>query len=239
MGELVYMIDKAGERIVITGITERKYAEKNNLRHLTTICAPFLVGGESAGNLIVHDRYGKQKAKGALKYSGVYKSLNLFGGHTTPTKDGLNLIGTFVTEAILFDGLCKEMGEELLRKSGNDSEPIPYDIPLFKAIPVGFTEYTDENKKNNEYSYVFALPVNFSDYESLIAADDYEEKDIQLPVENHSLEALKAMWLAEKLAVVKSGTSEVEVCDAIFRLFLPENKPVHDKLEKIIKIYKR
>jgi hypothetical protein len=246
--EKVYIIKKIGERFKITDTVDRVYAEEKNLRHLTTICVPFLIDGgkNKKGKWVVHDRYHKLVAKGKASPNIIIKSFNLFGGHNNPPENSAHLIGSYIDEAILFDGLRKELNEEILQKTdkktnvkklevwdkgkntGEKESAVPYPVPLFAPIPIGFAEYKD--KSNTEYSYVFALPLKYNEYKQLIAADDYEIKgkkhDISLPLKYFSENELAAM--------MNKNAPKVEICDAITRLFLPVNKTTLEKLRKVI-----
>jgi hypothetical protein len=246
--EKVYIIEKVGENYKITDIVSRTHAEANNLCHLTTICLPFIIdGGEDVkGRWVAHDRYHKLVAKGKACPEKIFQSFNLFGGHTTPPDNTENLIGTFIDEAILYDGLRKELMEEILQrtdegsmelevwekgiKTGNLINAMPYPVSLFTPIPIGFAEYADKN--NTEYSFVFALPIKHSDYKKLIAADDYEQIDekhnISLPLELFSEDELVAM--------MNENNPNIEICDAITRLFLLQNSDTLEKLREVVKI---
>ena len=257
--ERIFIIEKVIEGCKITDIVERSYAEAKNLRHLTTICVPFMVDGgvDKKGKWIVHDRYHKQVAKGKASPEKIIKSFNLFGGHTTPPENAAQLIGTFVNEAILFDGLLKELNEELLQQTKkadireleiwenglNTYKSLyaaPYSVPLFAPVPIGFAEYADS--ANTEYSYVFALPIKDKDFRrQLIAADDYEVKgkkhDISLPLECFFENELKKLWEKELEAKKLGKEPDIEVADAITRLFLSENARTLRKLRKTINDY--
>ena len=254
--ELVYIVEEIEGEHKIIGVAERKLAEKANLRHLTTICVPFICddgqddeGNSIKGNWIVHNRYHKQVAKGEKSPPEAY---NLFGGHTNA--ETFAEIGTTISEAVLFEGVRKELSEELFTKKKGaksataklevweDGSPVEeggkiatidaaqYHVPLFGVIPVGFTEY--ESGSNKEYSYVFALPVPFEEYKNLVAADDYErdgeKHSICLPVTSYSETQLKKLH-------EMADPGEVEVCDAILRLlYAPRNVATFSSLRSII-----
>jgi len=256
--ELIYLVEKIEEEYKIIGIADRKLAEKANLRHLTTICVPFICddgkdeeGNDVKGNWIVHNRYHKQAAKGE---ECPPESYNLFGGHCTT--ESIENIGSVVSESILFDGIRRELNEELLRKKTDEKDKIiklevwengsrkmknkkivtidaaQYHVPLFSIIPVGYTEY--DGGSNREYSYVFALPVPYEAYKNLVAADDYEKNakkhNIFLPVKNFSESRLKEL---NKIANIKSHN----LADAVFRLFEPQNEKTLIKLREKISEY--
>jgi len=251
--EQLLLVDKNDGVYTITGVTDRKFAEKNNLRHLTTICVAYIADGIHKGKWIVHNRYHKQIAKGL---QSPVVSYNLFGGHCTPGDYSLgSLMNVEVSEKFLRAQMLRELSEELLEKGDpsirwrwdyalevweNGKRKLSDGVPATTVVkshyvtekslvPVGFTEYSDE--KNSEYSFVFALPVASFLYNQLVAADDYyveedhSKRRIMLPLTVFSEDELKAMALSVR---------EVEVCDSISRLFDEVNLPVLEKLRLII-----
>lgn len=246
-GELLYMVKKSDEEYIITGITERSVAEKMGLRHLTVIVVPFVTDGADKGCWIVHNRHDKQVAKGK---TGAPLSLNLFGGHCGPSDNDISgVIGQTVGIERLRKNALRELSEELLCKNGMEKQlelwrdgmfageflyASPYEVYPESLIPIGFTEYAA--KDNIEYSYIFALPVPGSQVEQIIAADNYEkrsqtdgiayETDIALPVVFMAESELKRLW--------ESRDPQVEVCDAITRLWEEQNRVVHQRLIEYI-----
>ncbi|MFA0814528.1 MAG: hypothetical protein ACC608_01935 [Anaerofustis sp.] len=242
-GELLYMIKKSDDRYIITGITERSVAEKLGLRHLTVIIVPFVTDGADKGCWIIHNRHDKQIAKGK---TSAPLSLNLFGGHCGPPEDDIaRLIGKTVGPELLRENALRELSEELLCKNGMKKRlelwrdgvfageflyASPYEVCPESLIPIGFTEYAA--KDNVEYSYIFALPVPGSQVEQIIAADNYDkhsqadgityETDIALPVVFMTESELKRLW--------ESRDPQVEVCDAITRLWEEQNRAVYQRL---------
>jgi hypothetical protein len=92
-------------------------------------------------------------------------------------------------------------------------------------IPVGFTSFADGS--NVEYSYLYLLPIPEKDIPHLIAADNfisgdylsgYKEINLELPIELHTEGELKHMH--------QSNEPNIEICDAITRLWSDENKAV-------------
>lgn len=248
-GELIYMVQKLDENVVISGITERSIAEKLGLRHLTVIIVPFVADGAHEGHWITHNRHDKQIVKGK---ACAPLSLNLFGGHCGPSDDITGLVGQTVKDELLFENALRELSEELLVQEGLEKRlerwgggvftgeylnASPYEVCEEDLIPIGFTEYTA--KDNVEYSYVFALPVPGSQVEQLIAADNYmkisqadgtaREADIALPVEVKEEAELKRLW--------ESRDPQIEVCDAITRLWEDQNREVYQKLLDSIRTY--
>lgn len=247
-GELLYLVGKSDESYLITGITERLVAEKRGLRHLTVIIIPFITDGANKGCWIVHNRHDKQIAKGK---TSAPLSLNLFGGHCGPPEDDVAaLIGKTVELELLRENALRELSEELLCKNGTEKRlelwrdgafardflyAAPYKVSPESLIPVGFTEYAA--KDNVEYSYIFALPVPGDQSEQIIAADNYEkrgqiiegmvyEADIALPVMFIPEPELKRLW--------EKRDPEIEVCDAITRLWEEQNRAVYQRLIEYI-----
>jgi 8-oxo-dGTP pyrophosphatase MutT (NUDIX family) len=247
-GELLYLVGKSDESYLITGITERSVAEKTGLRHLTVIIIPFITDGANKGCWIVHNRYDKQIAKGKISAP---LSLNLFGGHCGPPEDDVGgLIGKTVELELLRENALRELSEELLCKNGTEKRlelwrdgvfageflyASSYEVCPDDLIPVGFTEYAA--KDNVEYSYIFALPVPEDQAEQIIAADNYEkrgqiiegmvyEADIALPVMFMPEPELKRLW--------EKRDPEIEVCDAITRLWEEKNRVVYQRLIEYI-----
>jgi hypothetical protein len=250
-GELLYLVGKSDESYLITGITERSVAEKTGLRHLTVIIIPFITDGANKGCWIVHNRHDKQIAKGK---TSTPLSLNLFGGHCgTPEDDVAGLIGKTVELELLRENALRELSEELLCKNGTEKRlelwrdgvfageflyASSYEVCPDDLIPVGFTEYAA--KDNVEYSYIFALPVPGEQAEQIIAADNYEkrgqiiesmvyEADIALPVMFMPEPELKRLW--------EKRDPEIEVCDAITRLWEEQNRVVYQRLIEYIGTY--
>jgi hypothetical protein len=97
-----------------------------------------------------------------------------------------------------------------------------------RLIPVGYTEYDSAN--NREFSYVFALPVPPEDYTGLISADDYiGENDKHLNIKL-SLD----LFTEEELKDKHYNVQDIEVCDAITRLWDDKNIQTLEKLHSII-----
>ncbi|MDR0992910.1 MAG: hypothetical protein LBL87_08480 [Ruminococcus sp.] len=234
--ETIYQGKKVGAEYIVEDFVDRDYAENNGIRHFTAIIVPFITDGKDKSKWIVHDRTPKLWAKKKpVRYE---KSYNLIGGHIKA--DDLSLKGKPMPYKTLLEGALAELSEELFQ---NDfAEPKAVDVEVWEngkntgrvsqvgrynhkeLIPVGFTEYTAKN--NVEYSCVFALPVPPEDYGNLVSADDYGKNlNVKLNLEKFSEEQLKDMY---------ENDPSVEVCDAINRLWLPENAETLDKLRLII-----
>ncbi len=246
--ELLYMVIKMDEKYIISGITERSVAEKLGLRHLTVIVVPFVMDGTDKGFWIIHNRHDKQIAKGK---TSAPLSLNLFGGHCGPSDDDITgRIGQMVENELLCENALRELSEEFLCKKGMEkrlelwSEGLfageylyasPYEVCYENLIPIGFTGYTA--KDNVEYSYIFALPVPGSQVDQIIAADNYHkysqtdgkayEIDIALPVVSMAESELKRLW--------ESRNPQIEVCDAITRLWEEQNHATYQRLLECIR----
>jgi len=236
--EKLYIIKKSRRGYIISGFEERIVAESEGHRHLTVIIVPFVADGSEKGRWIVHDRTKKLWAKG--KKAVLSPSLNLFGGHCSVIADQLRQAGEPVTKDIFDEAAERELEEELLcRGSGRSletwtsnkgpsggTEAAQY---VHKAlISIGLVTYS--GRDNREASYLYALPVPSKDMDALIAADNYfrqgKEHDIALPILRKSEAELKALY---------KQNPEVELCDAITRLWLWENRAVHRKLRHAIR----
>jgi len=249
--ELVYLIGRSEGNYLITGVTKRDLAHELGLCHLTVIIVPFISNGLHKGKFIVHDRTAKLEATRVA--NGKSPSYNLFGGHCIAD---VAKIGATVTDSICKEEAKRELSEELFRKGGPGSkiqleiweggkrqehtaQAEPYKPN--ELIPIGIT--LNPNEHNNECSYYFALPVPESDIFggeigfsdaipenlSLLAADSYrlngKERNILLPIKIFSeLELLKIPYLNPK----------TEICDAITRLWRPENERVYKTLKQYI-----
>lgn len=249
-GEMLFILKKLDDEYIITGITKRSVAEKMGLRHLTVIVVPFVTDGPDKGCWIIHNRHDKQIAKGK---TSAPLSLNLFGGHCGPSNDDtIGAIGLKVGLDMLREHALRELSEELLYKNGLEKRLEVWRDGVFtgeyisasqyrvhpELFPIGFTEYTA--KDNVEYSYIFALPVPGVHAEQIIAADNYEkststgtktyEADIALPILFMQESELKRLW--------RSRIPQVEVCDAITRLWEEQNEAVYQKLIEYISNYK-
>lgn len=248
--EMVCLVEERDGRVYINGMAERGTAELDGLRHLTVIVVPFIAAGPYAGCWVVHNRFEKQLAKGKPCPP---LSLNLFGGHYDGAGERMaDLIGYPVPERLLRMYLLREMSEELYtteisadtapimleRRLNGSSSPDggirahPYASPLSEPIPAGYTVYT--SKSNLECSYIYALPIPGMDAEKLIAADDYRRADgtkgdLLLPVILTTEAELRRQF--------QSGDPEIEVCDAITRLWEKQNAGTHEKLLRIIHAY--
>lgn len=235
--EPLYIVETKEEEIIITGFTERSTAEKYGIRHLTVIIVPFVIDGDNAGKWIVHDRTAKQWGNGKINCKS--PSWNFFGGHATADSTNIDLIGKVVPQSICLDAAKRELEEELLcpggekilevwknkKKTNKIVHGIPYQAQ--ELIPIGFSSYTD--KDNVELSYFYALPIPQEDVKNLFGADNYTRDrvihEVYLPI---------CLFLEKDLLVASQMKPDIEVCDAITRLWLPENKTVIEKLRTVI-----
>lgn len=239
-GEKLYIVEKTKLGYEIVGFKARSVAEKQGLRHLTVIIVPFVTSGPEQGRWIVHDRTAKLWAKG--KAAAASASLNLFGGHCSADEEAQKRIGELVTMDIFDVAAKRELEEELLRRGkghtleGWQSKAGPSEsreaagyahLPL---IPIDVVTYDGED--NKEASFLYALPVPAADVDALIAADNYErdhkERDIALPILRMNGKELKRLH---------KQNPDVEICDAISRLWLWKNRAANRKLNRAIRDY--
>jgi hypothetical protein len=240
--ELLYILNlnESGETYDIVGFAERKYAEEHRLRHLTVIIVGFISDGKDKGKWVVHDRTEKQLAKG--KKDAKSPSYNLIGGHVmvdmTDMSSVMDLAGKN-TSSVEIKEIClkaaqRELNEELyLRGWTAKLAVLKNGIPTNNVITVSPYKHkpliyigisTYESNDNVEVSYIYALPIPSSDYDKLVAADDYvdekgKHRDIFLPISAYSECELKKLHQ-------DSSISNAEVCDAITRLWSEENEYV-------------
>jgi hypothetical protein len=244
--EMLYQGDKEGNEFIISGFVDRDEAEANGIRHYTAIIVPFIMDGDEKGMWVTQNRYNKLCAKNKITDNDeLENSYNLIGGHIKVAIEDEALIGKPMPYSILLEGALTELSEELYHSGIVDLDEVVLEqwvngkktneflrVGKYCArqlIPVGFTEYTAKN--NVEFSYVFALPVPSEDYNGLVSADDYIDKNgkhqnIELKLEKFTENELRHLHRHHK--------PKVEVCDAITRLWLPENKDTLNKLHEII-----
>ena len=233
--EILYIVERHKDRYYITGFTERETAEQFGVRHLTVIVVPFLINGPDQESGLFMTAAPVGEGETGLKSP----SYNLFGGHCTADLARPELIGAEIPMEICLDAARRELDEELLFEGkgkplevwekGAKTEQVLDSAP-YQAddlIPLGFASY--EDKDNVEFSYFFALPVSGTDVGGLIAADDYLKDGVKhnvfLPIKIVSESDLQVMLQTEP---------RVEICDAITRLWLEENKAVRSKLHETI-----
>ena len=234
--ERIITVDRKDDKILYTGSVERDIAHQSGICHLTVIIVPFISDGADQGKWIVHNRRDKQLAKG-LNTPGY--SYNLFGGHCNPPENEDELIGTEISEDVLLDSALREMSEEFYLKSErgvalenyNTEKAVyakPYPLSPAKLIPLGWADYSDG--RDAECSFYYALKVPSKDAQNVIAADDYIRTDgrkgnIGLPI---SFKSEQEMFL-----LYQQNNSDIEICNAISRLWDPQNNTVLSKIRQI------
>jgi hypothetical protein len=230
--ETIYQGKKEGSKYIVDGVVDRDVAEKDGIRHFTVIIVPIITDGEDKGKWIVADRTKKQQAKNKpVKHE---KSYNLIGGHIKA--NDMSLIGQPMSDEVLLEGALEELSEELFsaqfETSGNVSVEL-WENGKFtgcresvgkynnkELIPIGFTEFT--SAQNTEYSYVYVLPVPSADVAYLVTADDYGKGlNVKLDI---------AIFSESQLKDMHENDPSIEICDAITRLWLPENTEILEKL---------
>ncbi len=236
-GEMLYAVEMVGGRYIITGYVDRDTAHKTGAQHLSVIIVPFVVG---SGKWLVHDRTAKLWAKG--NPNPKTPSYNFWGGHCT-ADEKMQPMKTEITEELLNASAKLELSQEMLWnvdgikwlevwESGikTDKSVSASQYPIGELIKIGYTTYKSNN--NVEASFIYALPIPEEDVENLVAADNYmrdgEERDVWLPIS--VMDEVELKILVNNL--------EVEVCDAITRLWLPENESVYKKLRTVIADYR-
>lgn len=236
--EKLYIVEKRRRGYSILGFEERAAAEANGLLHLTVIIVPFITDGPEKGQWIVHDRTAKLWAKGKTDVRS--PSLNLFGGHCSVAEEQGTRTGEPVTREIFDSAAERELGEELLcrgsgrylevwkSKGGPSSDTRAAQYTHAPLIPIGIVTCNEAN--NREASFLYALPVPSTDADALIAADNYlwqgVEQNIALPILRKSETELRALH---------KNNPEVEICDAITRLWRLENSAAHRRLQRAIR----
>jgi hypothetical protein len=255
MGEKIYEGEKGGKNnleYMVVGTVDRDKAEAKGICHFTTIIVPFITDtnpdSEDKGKWIFHDRTPKLWAK--KKTPQYKKSFNLIGGHIQAVDE--SLIGKAMKSKTLVEGALDELSSELLIEDiSSDFDDIKVEIwdkdgkngtlnarKYFsrQLIPVGYTEYDSEN--NKEFSYVFALPVPIEDYGELICADDYidvdnEHRNVKLKKKLATEEVLYAIYQEQQRIIAANKEPEIEICDAITRLWDDKNATNKKTLAKL------
>jgi hypothetical protein len=232
MGETIFYGRKLGSDYIVAGVVDRDSAEIDGIRHFTTIIVPIIADGADKGKWIVADRTAKQWAKN--KPTEYAKSYNLIGGHIKA--NDISLVGKPMPPEVLLEGALEELSEELYstqsETSGTASLEIWKDGKFTghresvgrynhnELIPIDYTEF--KSKNNVEYSYVYALPVPSKDVAGLVAADDYGKNlNVKLDI---------GIFSEAQLNNMDKNDPSIEICDAIKRLWLPENAGVLAKL---------
>lgn len=240
--EPLFLVEQRGDKYFITGFTEWDIAEQNNLRHLTVIIVSFVADGKEKGKWVVHDRTQRQWARGLPDCKNL--SYNFFGGHCTADLSRVDLIGAEVPQEICDFTARRELEEELLCH-GNEIELEKWEgrqkrvenvtagfYHAKEPIPIGFSSFSGIG--NLEISYIYALPIPEADLPKLVASDSYmldgKEHSVCLPIVTVSESELKEMH-------ARSEETNVEICDAVTRLWLPENAGVYKKLKRVIEAY--
>lgn len=239
-GEKLYIVKETGHDYEIVGFEARCVAEQQGLRHLTVIIVPFVADGPEKERWIVHDRTAKLWAKG--KAVNTCASLNLFGGHCSADEEAQKRLGQLVTMDIFDAAAKRELEEELLcqgkgqflegwkSKAGPSGSREATQYEHFPLISIDEVTYNGED--NKEVSFLYALPVPAADVDALLAADNYErdgkEHDIVLPILRMREDELKRLH---------KHNPDVEICDAISRLWLRENRAANRKLNLVIQAY--
>ncbi|MDR0287641.1 MAG: hypothetical protein LBI03_08080 [Clostridiales bacterium] len=245
--EPLYEVREEGGKYYLSSFVDRKIAENSNtpILHLTVIIVPFVADGVQKGQWIVQDRAAKQWAKGKLFCNS--PSYNFFGGHVKADISKTELLGSEIPQYILDEAAKRELSEELLVLSDNNEivlEQWQYGDKTDKVtgakpyvykelIPVGMSKYYSAD--NSEISYFYALPVPSEDVPKLIAADDYDGKNVELPVYvKTEMQLLKTPYRTNLSYTTEQG----EICDAITRLWDGYyNVKVYNKLVEIISNY--
>lgn len=233
--ERIITVDRQGDQIIYSGSAERNFAHQKGICHLTVIIIPFIADGKNKGKWVVHNRRDKQLAKG-LACPAV--SFNLFGGHCNPPKEEASLVDKEVRAELLLDSALRELSEELFLKAdegmalecfGSKDVIIAkrYPVNSTDLIPLGYTYCKDKN--DIECSYVYAFSVPSAVEERIIAADDYTKSD-----GSKGNVALPVFLKSESELIKHHNLSESEICNAITRLWKPQNAEIHSKLLQIM-----
>lgn len=250
--EKLFIAEKINDEYIIKGFAEREYIEKYGIRHLTTIIIPYITDGNDKRKWILHDRSAKIRAKMWVKgkcppFKTEYdKSYNLIGGHCS-AEGNEGLFGEPIQENLIREDAKRELTEEVYTEgddifleiwdengnTGKTKSAKKYNCDDLLEF-VGVAEYGTVGSGNVEYSFVYALPISSVEYNNLLFADDYISPNDK---KNHNVFLEKKLFTADELANMPiacvNGKSSAEICDAITRLWLPQNKAVLKKLLKI------
>lgn len=240
MAERIITVESTDNKIIYTGSSERTTAEQNGIRHLTVIAVPVVTDGTHKGKLLVHNRRDKQLAKG--KACPEY-SYNFFGGHCNPPEYESPLIGKPISEELLSENLLRELSEEMFISSADKTDAAilenragnsavfakPYPLKKDDLIPLGYTKFSSTH--DNEYSYMYAMLLTSDTANVIIAADDYQKPD---GTKGNLALSTALMTLDELHSLYRSSKTEVEICNAITRLWDKQNEAVFQKLSNLI-----
>ena len=218
MAEMIYQASVIDGKYYAVDKVERNAAEKDGICHLTAIVVMFGTG-LYAGQWLVHDRTDKLIKKG--RYNGRFRrSYNLIGGHASAGGAFVSPEKPLPADGICGTAVCRELQEEV---KGVDTSRL-----IQCLIPIGYTSY--KSRDNVEYSRVWALPLSDADADNLSCWDDFEENGIKTDI------ALPKHFLSEtELRHLHDYHADIEVCDAITRLWEPQNRAVLRELRRIIR----
>ena len=237
--ELLYTVEEKDGRYYITGITTRSVAEQFGLKHLTVIIAAFVYDTCGQWKYLVIDRTNKLHAQG--KTGCKTPNWNSIGGHVEAVVSNTALIGQEIPRYLRDEGARIELSQELvvrgtktavrIWKNGGIHDVRMYDpYPAKPLIPIGYVTYA--GKDNVEISYLYALPVPEEEVRKVFATDDYMEAG-----EKHNVKLGMSYQTEQELRNAEKTTPNAEVCDAITRLWQPENAEVFERLKTVIRQY--
>ena len=158
-GSILYVIRKEDERlniyddsIVVKGFAERKWAEKQNLCHLTTLLIPIKADENGASRTVQIQVRDKEKSFPCCR--------DIFGGHVNLDSEFWSLLlgQSFDLSQIVSEAAVREANEELrMCKTGNSDPYIITSRDLHKVGEIGEARW--KGKGNVERSTIFLVPI--------------------------------------------------------------------------------
>jgi 8-oxo-dGTP pyrophosphatase MutT (NUDIX family) len=142
--------EKEGQ-LVLKGFAERKWAETQNLLHLTTLLIPVVRDAEDNRSVVIQIRH-ERKSFPCCR--------DVFGGHVSLDAEFWPLLlgQSFSVEGIVEAAAMREANEELRLQRGAAYEP--YDVARDRLYQVGATGQARwDGPGNIERSTVFLVPI--------------------------------------------------------------------------------
>ena len=150
--ELIPLINEDNGKLIIKGFAERKWAEENDLCHLTTILIPVIAEKNTEDRSLVVQVRDERKSFPCCR--------DVFGGHVNLDNEFWPfLLGKpFDLSEIVISAALREANEELRLSQKEDCHP--YDIKIERIYRVGEVgEARWMAKGNNERSTIYLVPI--------------------------------------------------------------------------------
>jgi len=178
--ELIPIIDPKSSPISVMGFAERKWAERNNLTHLTTLIIPVT----SDGRIQMQIRPPHKSYPGCRDF---------FGGHVSLTGDifGCLLGVPFDLARIVAAAAEREANEELRPHTTADRLPIDIDSNALVRVG-GLGDFPCDIEGNRERSTLFLFPIHQDCV--LAPMDDIEGRFVSVETEFYTFDEVVARY---------------------------------------------